>query len=491
MKAKDMLSEMRSPERSLNAQLVKKWAKLLEGVTRPEVRVNMAKLYENQSRDLQQLSEETRTSNVGEFLKYIFPVLRRVFPNLIANEIVSVQPMNGPIGGIFYYELKYGNDKGTIRQGDNLIESFSEHYSDEKVDSELIGTGNGAATNFSSTLDYTPIKTGIQNCTDPAITGIGQQDGGAVVVFHGEEGTSGYVYGVDDGSGNITGDGVTGTIDYNTGAISVDFGVAPAADVAVNSTYIYDTECNSTIPEVDIDIQLCEIKAKTRKLKALWCSEAADDLRAFHGLDAEAELVAGLASEIALEIDREIIQDIRSGALASNVAAFDAAVPATGITQTDHYRTLVTVLTKLSNRIHRLSIRGPANWVVTSPEVSTIIEQLGTLGDFRPLYAPANADVLAAPEQPQSFGVYKVGTLQNKWNVYKDVKFQANEMLMGYKGQNFVDAGYVFAPYIPLQVTATFLDPDNFQFRKAMRTRYATKLVRPELYGRVVVSNLP
>lgn len=209
------------------------------------------------------------------------------------------------------------------------------------------------------------------------------------------------------------------------------------------------------------------------------------------GLDAEAELVAGLASEIALEIDREIIQDIRAGSLASNLASFDAAVPATGLSQLDHYRTLITIFTKLSNRIHRLGIRGPANWAVVSPEVSTIVEQLGTHGDFRPIYAPMNGETNAAPEQPQSFGVYKIGTLSNKWMVYKDVKFQANEALLGYKGQNFVDAGYVFAPYVPLQVTATFLDPDNFQFRKAMRTRYAKKMVRPELYGRVIFSNLP
>jgi hypothetical protein len=176
--------------------------------------------------------------------------------------------------------------------------------------------------------------------------------------------------------------------------------------------------------------------------------------------DAEAELVAGLASEIALEIDRELIQDIRSGALSTNYATYDAAVP-TGMTQTDWYRTLITVLTKLSNVIHRLGIRGPANWIVTSPEVSTIIEQLGTHGFFRPIFAPATSDAMAAAEQPQNFGVYRMGTLSNKWTVYKDVKFQSNELLLGYKGQNFVDAGFVFAPYIPLQTTARNSGPSR------------------------------
>lgn len=186
---------------------------------------------------------------------------------MIANEIVSVQPMNGPIGGIFYYELKYSTDKGSISSGQNLIESFSEHYSDELVDKEVIGTGNASATNFSSTLDFTPIKTSTAECSDPLLLGTGLKDGGAVQIFVGTTGVSG----IDDGEGNITGTGVTGTVDYSTGAISVDLAAAPALGVQVYAKYIYDTECNSTIPEVNIDIQLCEIRAKTRKLKALWC----------------------------------------------------------------------------------------------------------------------------------------------------------------------------------------------------------------------------
>jgi hypothetical protein len=485
MSARDMLTEMTSPEKSRNSQLVKKWSKLLEGITRPDVRVNMAKLYENQMGHLRQLTEETRTTNVGEFLKYIFPVLRRVWPSLIANEIVSVQPMTGPIGGIFYYELKYGTDKGSISAGQNLIETFQHNYSDELIDKEVFGLGNTSATVFSGTLDFTPIKDTSFDC-NAAGNCSGNVVGGSVKVYVGETGVSG----IDDGQGNITGTGVSGTIDYSTGAIAVSLGSAPASGVEIYASYTYNSESNTTIPEVYLDIELCEIKAKTRKLKALWSSEAADDLKAFHGLDAEAELVAGLASEIALEIDREIIQDIRSGALASNYATFDADVP-TGMTQVDHYRTLITVITKLSNRIHKLGIRGPANWIVTSPEVSTIVEQLGTHGDFRPIFAPSNAERGAPAEEPQNFGIYKAGTLQNKWTVYKDVKFQADEMLVGYKGQNFVDAGYVFAPYIPLQATSTFLDPNNFQFRKALRTRYAKKLCRPELFARIKVSNLP
>jgi hypothetical protein len=385
--------------------------------------------------------------------------------------------------GIFYYELKYGNNKGSILQGQNLIETFQQNYSDELIDHEVIGIGNSVATVFSSTLDYTPIKTESYDCNATGNCG-GVIAGGSVVVY------AGSVSGTDDGLNVISGSGISGTIDYSTGAIAISLAVAPLAGVEVWSSYTYSTESNPTIPEVYLDIQLCEIRAKTRKLKALWSSEAADDLKAFHGLDAEAELVAGLASEIALEIDREIIQDIRAGALSSNLGTFNATVPA-GLTSVEHYRTLLTVLTKISNRIHRLGIRGPANWVVTSPEVSTIIEQLGTHGDYRPIFAPTTSERGAPAEQPQNFGVYRMGTLQNKWTVYKDVKFQAAEALIGYKGQNFVDAGYVFAPYIPLQTTATFLDPNNFQFRKAMRTRYAKKMVRPELFGRVTFTNLP
>lgn len=464
-------------DRSYIAALVTKWKPMLDQPgARPmneHTRNCMAILYENQAQYLMGLDEETKSTNVGAFTKFVFPVLRRVFPSLIANDIVSVQPMTAPIGGIFYYELKYGTTKGKVVAGQKLVKDFNAYYSSEHIDEEVIGTGGG--TSFTSTLDFTPVKAGTVKVVAGAVSG------------------------ADTGTGGITGTGiVSGAIDYNTGAISVTFTSAVSASVNVIATYDYNMECNSNIPQINIDIELLEIKAKTRKLKALWCSEAADDLKAFHGLDAEAELVAGIASEIALELDREIIEDLRLGGTTTGASYAIGPTPS-GVTELDHIRGLITKLTLVSNRIHKASLRGPANFLVTSPEVSAYIEQLTTHGDFRPVMAAPDQTQIAPVQQPHTFGVYMAGTVSSKYVLYKDPYFPTvnvgsgsgtGEILVGYKGQNFLDAGYVWAPYVPLQLTATFLDPDDFKYRKGLRTRYATKMVRPEFYSKVTVTGM-
>jgi len=475
MEARQMLQEAQSVhDQSYVSALVKKWGPLLENVKQDHTRNVMAVLFENQSQYLQTLNEETRSTNVGSFLKFVFPILRRVWPNLIANEIVSIQPMTAPVGGIFYYELKYGTTKGKVTAGQNLIQNFNRFYSSEKIDGEVIGTGPG--TVFSSTLDFVPVRAGTVKVVGGSVTG------------------------VDNGSGLITGSGIaSGTINYTTGAIAVTFSASVSGDVVAE--YEYNMECNTNIPQVNIDISLLEIKATTRKLKALWCSEAADDLKAFHGIDAEAEVVAGIAAEIALELDREIIEELRVGGTGyvSTTAFNPNATPVGGQTRLDVVRDLVTEITKGSNRIHKATLRGPANFLVTSPEVSAYIEQLETHGDFRPLYNAATQGTRDPVEGPLTFGVYKVGTLSSKYVLYKDPFYPVvnpgsgsgtGDILLGYKGSTFIDAGYVWAPYVPLQVTATFLDPNDFQFRKGLRTRYAKKLVRSEFYGRVLLNGL-
>jgi hypothetical protein len=236
------------------------------------------------------------------------------------------------------------------------------------------------------------------------------------------------------------------------------------------------------------------VEAVPRRLKALWSSEAAEDLRAFHGLDAETELVANIAQEIALEIDREIIQTLFANSTGTT-GAFDRTPPA-GVSEIDHLRSIVTVIATVANLIHKKTLRAPANFIVTSPEVSALIAQLTTHGDFRPIwvtgvespYGPADAP--RPMTQHGQFGIYKAGTLMNKWTVYEDPFFTRDMMLVGLKGSSFLDAGFVFAPYIPLQVTPTFLDPNDFSFRKGLRTRYAAKMTRPEYYGQVRVIHL-
>ena len=479
MTAKKFLTENRSfAEQTRIQALVQKWNPLLEGIKKPETRSMMAVLFENQSQHLKSMTEETRTANVGNFMKFVFPVLRRVWPNLIANEIVSIQPMTAPIGGIFYYDLKYGTTKGSVTAGQKLVKDFNPYYSSEKIDVEVIGSG--AATSFTSSLDFTPVRpstvtvTAIKGSDDSVMTG------------------------TDNGQGVIVGSGVSGSVDYDTGAISVQFAAATKAGETVKASYSYNTELNSNIPQVNIDIQIQEIKATTRKLKAKWSTEASDDLKALQGIDAEAEVVSGIAAEIALELDREIIEELRVGAMGYS-GTFNAGTVSPYHTQVEHYRNLITELSKASNKIHKNSMRGPANFIVTSPEVSSILEQLETHGDFRPIFNAPNADTLAPVEQPHSFGVQKFGTVASKWVAYKDPYFpvsgvtagsMSGDILIGYKGQTAVDAGYVWAPYIPLQSTSTFLNPEDFSYVKGLRTRYAKKLVRPEFFATVKVTNM-
>lgn len=452
-----------------------KWIPTQDGKGRPlgldfHGKYCLAQLYENQLRELKDfrdkhvLGEDTTTVNTAPFIKYTFPLLRRVWPSLIAPEIVSVQPMSAPVGAIFYFELKYGDTKGSVTAGDKLVKDFNRTYSAEYVDAETIGTGNGVTTAFSATLGWTPVKVSTVKVT------------------------AGAVVGQDDGAGAITGAGIaSGTIDYTTGAIAVTFSVAPAAAVAVNVAYQYNAEGSTKIPSVNIDIALVSVTAKSRKIKALWSSEAADDLKALHGVDAEQELVAGVGSELALEIDREIIDDLKLGATGA-AASYDMTVPS-GVRELDHIRGMLTPLTLISNQIGKNTMRGPANFMVGSYDWAAHIEQLQTDGFFRPVFA-GDAEAFAKAEQPQGWGVQKIGSVMSRYMAYKDPYLTSNKVVVGYKGNGFVDAGYVWAPYVPLQVSSTFLDPNDFRFRKGIRTRYAKLLARAEFYGILTLSNL-
>ena len=205
-------------------------------------------------------------------------------------------------------------------------------------------------------------------------------------------------------------------------------------------------------------------------------------------------MVSAIAQEISLEIDREIINDLFQASTATT-GVFDRIPPA-GIAELDHLRSIITQISTVSNLIHKKTLRAPANCIVTSPEVSALISQLTTHGDFRPLYISGGDSVLGPADMPRSltqhgqFGIYKAGTLQNKWLLYEDPFFTSDKMLIGLKGGSFLDSGYVWAPYVPLQVTPTFLDPQDFSFKKGLRTRYARKLTRSEFYGQLSILNL-
>jgi len=487
-----MLSESRRSiaDKGFISQLIGKWGELLEGIENPYTRGVTAMLMENESQWLQNLEEETKTINVGSFTKFIFPVLRRVFPNLIANEIVSVQPMTAPIGAVFFFDYKYGSNKGSTQAGAIFPRDFDRDYSSEYVRDEQLALGDGtnyggAGAALAAVLSWTPIRP--LNASSGYSVQILELTSAGVIV---QQGT-------DNGTGGFTGAVTGGAINYGSGALtSFKFTAAPALNNKITARYFYDGELNTKIPQVNLDISKQPIEAIPRRLKALWSSEAAEDLRAFHGLDAETELVSGIAQEIALEIDREIINDLYTTALSSTRNDTFNLTPPAGISEIDHLRSMITTISKVSNFIHKDTLRAPANFLVTSPEISARIAQLTTHGDFRPLWVSGGASPYGPADMPRpltqhgQFGIYKVGTLMNKWVVYEDPFFTSDQMLVGLKGASFLDAGYVWAPYIPLQVTPTFLDPADFSFRKGLRTRYGKKVLRSEYYAKISFTGL-
>jgi len=494
MEARNMLAEAGARSirnESYAEQLKGKWGKYLKGVNENHTQKVMAMLFENQFGDMRrQLTEDTLAVNAGEYTKYIFPVLRRVFPNLIANEIVSIQPMTAPVGAVFYFEYKHGKSKGSTAAGTNLLQNFDENYSAELVQWEQLasvvaGGEWSGGTPGSAILAYSPVR--------PLDASLGLQ----VTIQEYNPTTDTVVQAkVDDGAGAFTGGGA-GAINYANGQVTAfTFPAATTAGNVVRASYSYDSEANRLVPDVFIDIELQEIRARSRKLKARWSSEAADDLRAFHGVDAETELVSGISQEISLELDRGILEELFT-ASAGIVRAFDFTVPA-GMSEVDHIRSVMTQMSNVSFQIHKESRRAPANWGVTSPEISAKIIQLQTHMDYRAPWVsnpdsptgPYDGTVLPPSYGPitSHFGILRLGPLSNKWMMYQDPFFRSNYIMLGLRGNSYLDAGFVFSPYVPLQLTPTFLDPEDQTYKKGLRTRYATKLLRSEWYGRVQIT---
>ena len=247
------------------------------------------------------------------------------------------------------------------------------------------------------------------------------------------------------------------------------------------------------IPEVDLQLRSSAIVAKTRKLKAVWTPELAQDLNAYHSVDAEAELTSMLSEYISMEIDLEILdmlisdavtQDYWSVTPGEDYAGSGAAEAAWNITtfygtRFEWWQTLVQKIQKVSNEIHRLTLRGGANFAVVSPKVATILESL-------PGYM-SNTD---GNKANFAMGVQSIGSIQNRWTVYKNPYMTENQILIGFRGSNFLETGAVYAPYVPLIMTPLVYDPSDFTPRKGVMTRYAKKMIRPEFYGKINVADL-
>ena len=264
------------------------------------------------------------------------------------------------------------------------------------------------------------------------------------------------------------------------------------------------TNVNPQIPEIDIKIESIAVTAETRKLRARWSPELAQDLNAYHSLDAEVELTQILSEQIALELDREILNDLLTQAKGANyywsrmpgkfvnkktggevsLSSTLASGPSFTGTVREWYETLVETIIDVANEIHRKTLRGSANFIVVSPDVATIFEASIL---YKPNYSLDGQGQVGSPFQ---LGAAPIGSLSNRFTVYKDPYFPRNKVLVGYKGGSYLETGYVYAPYVPLIVTPTIFAPEDFTPRKGVMTRYGKKMVRADFYGTVTCMDM-
>jgi hypothetical protein len=463
-----------------------KWAKtkLLNKIEDRFVRSATAVLLENQW-----LMNEamTDTGDIASFKRISIPLVRRIYPQLIANKIVSVQPLLGPTGLVYYLRFRYSSNKGGMRgaslqggypsddaaslqqlaSGDGNLEIY---YTHQFIQNEVSSTHPGGASVAAvyAPLEHTPVLPG-------TFTGTVYDGSTAIQTF--VVSSAGTFTFTDIGTPTVKAQSSGSSIDLTTGEVVLQWTGGDPGDNHFVASYEYNMECNQDLPEVNLVVESEEIAAKTRKLKAVWSYEAQQDLRSQHNLDAEAELTSVLAQEINLEIDREVLTDLRNNAGTIAVWDFNTAL---GDTIKEKYESLYVKVVEVSNVVHRKTLRGGCNWLVTSPEVASVFET-ATAG-----FAPAPSDTFTS-----SLGVQYVGTVNNRWRLYKDPLFPTGQILMGYKGDSYMDSGYFYCPYVPLTQTPVVLDPESFCPRKGILTRYGKKLLREgaKFYARMSIAN--
>lgn len=463
-------------------ELEGRWGKtgLLENISDRYVRSATAVLLENQRLINEQATD---TGDIAQFKRISIPLVRRIYPQLIANKIVSVQPLLGPTGLVYYLRFRYSSNKGATRGADNnggypdddansLMQLASGDanldiwYSHQQIENETSSTDDGADTSSTfAPFEHTPIIGG-------SVTGTVYDGDTAIQTFVVSEGGTFTFTDIDTPSPKCTG----GTLNLTTGEMTLTWGSAAGTNHVVVS-YEYNMECQQDLPEINLVVESESITSKTRKLKAVWSYEAQQDLRSQHNLEAESELTAVLAQEINLEIDREVLGDLRTNAGTVTAWDFDTTL---GDTIKEKYESLYVKLVEVSAVVHRKTLRGGCNWIVTSPEVASMFET-ATAG-----FAPAPSETFTA-----SLGVQYVGTVNNRWRIYKDPLYPSNQLLMGYKGDTYLDSGYFYCPYVPLTQTPVVLDPDSFCPRKGILTRYGKKLLREgaKFYARMSIAN--
>jgi hypothetical protein len=597
-----------------NKRLVEKWNRTgllrnLEGVNKE----NMARLLENQTAQILREANSlgagaggvSASGDIRGFTNIAFPIVRRVFGGLVANELVSIQPMSLPSGLLFYLDYSYGTNRG----GNNGIDGVGGQAATYVTGTSIYGNplgksiqGGASATGGQYDLAGSGFSR-VHVSGTVVLTASGSYNGGS---WSGDReltltGTDGRLTGFDPGLANLvdaggafhfvvvpftnlpyadptmvkdfslftshttgssklmvipdtvqggkgilnirrlnqiglwnntskvftpsplvaTGSSGASILMVVSGAVpttpesglSVSYVQSSLLDVeaGVGSTLTipsfesnFGVDPSPAIPEIDIKIESLAVTAQTRKLRARWSPELAQDLNAYHSMDAEVELTQILSEQIALELDREILNDLLTQAAGANyywsrapgkfvnktsgaeISRSSSTQPGPAFTGTvrEWYETLVETVIDVANEIHRKTLRGSANFIVVSPDVATILEASVL---YKPVYSIDGSGQVGSP---MSIGAEKIGSLSNRFTVYKDPYFPRNKVLVGFKGGSYLETGYVYAPYVPLIVTPTIFAPEDFTPRKGVMTRYGKKMVRADFYGTVTILDL-
>jgi hypothetical protein len=600
--------------KAIRKETQEKWDSLgfLEGL-KGHVKENIAQLYENQASSL--LTEATTATNSGSFETVVFPIVRRVFSKLLANDIVSVQAMNMPIGKLFFFvpqtssrvngagvagnnydTLPYGTTFSahtglnglhdgnataaalpvavtkasqplTQFQAKNLYDIF---YNDGMFDNSkgtlTIKSINMSALQayvFNNSGSFAPVAgatilptaqdgtvrsvivglsgfsnnaNGAEKLTGPdgnvidtesflasltcvSTNAITDPDGNVVIAANGEVPfrlvTQQYGKAIVQNNGTLTtpagvmyieldlrhpvgttasGTAKAGTSTYDgyVGATGTTSGIAnTVSGLTTNPAYIFawaeyeSLELETELGEVSFKLDEVVVSVEERKLRATWSPELAQDVSAFHNIDAEAELTAMLSEQVAAEIDREILRDLRKAAAWQLRWDYNgwrkASSAAAPYTQKDWNQTLITRINQISAQIHKSTLRGGANFIVVSSEISAVFDDLE-------YFHVSDAN----PEQDQyNMGIERIGSLSGRYQVYRDPYSPAYSVIIGHKGKSLLDTGYIYAPYVPLQLTPTMYNPFNFAPVKGIMTRYAKKVVNNRFYGAIRVDGIP
>lgn len=395
------------------------------------------------------MNEGTQTSDVGPYIRHAFELISGTMPNVVAEEVVSVQALNQKIGQIFWLKYVYGSNKGDVKKGDVAFGPYEinahENYTSEHVDQEILNAGGAASV--SATLQWGPVIAGSVKIT-----------------ADGHEFT-------DDGEGHITGTGLTaGTVDYTSGAISLTFASAPSG--TVDAEYDYNLEYVPTqAPEFNLKIEEKVVIAKARKLRTNYAFDAAYDVEKQFGINMDDELLEASVTEIKHEIDQEILNDLyRQAGLTST--PWDAT-PRAAIALEEHYKSFLIKLNEDANKIRKATKRVKGNIVVLGINGLTVVESL-------PGFVPSNAEDKA--------GAYVAGTIKGQMKVIANPFYGDDDYLVAYKGSNFLDAGFVYAPYLPIFATSVIM-LDDFVGRRGYATSYAKAMLNPTYYVKGKISH--